>query len=188
MTVMKRIIALCLVLALLVPAGALAALDGYNSVYTYTYDYWDDIKEMPDAYRVEQVLYSATLGLEVAMRKPQSLYVRDRDLYVCDTGNNRVLHITRGADGTFSLVRIIDTIAGAEPATLKTPSDVFVAANGDIYICDKDNNRVLQADKELNYIRSFTKPSDNTFDQTCPSCRTSWWWIPPGACTCWPPT
>ena len=164
-TVMKRLLALCLAVMLLVPAGALAALDGYNSVYTYSYDYWDDIKEMPDAYRVEQVLYSATLGLDVAMRKPQSLYVRDRDLYVCDTGNNRVLHLTRGADGTFTLVRIITEIAGAEPAVLKTPSDVFVAENGDIYICDKDNNRVVQADKELNFIRSFVKPDDNTFDQ-----------------------
>ena len=166
MTVMKRITALCLILALLVPAGALAALDGYNSVYTYTYDYWDDVKEMPDAYRVDQVLYSATLGLDVAMRKPQSLYVRDRELYICDTGNNRILHVHRAEDGAFSLVRIITEIAGAEPAAFKTPSDVFVAENGDIYVCDKDNNRVIQADKDLNFIRDYTKPSDNTFDQS----------------------
>ena len=42
---------------------------------------------------------------------------------------------------------------------------MFVAENGDIYICDKDNNRVLQADKALNFIRDFTKPADSTFDQ-----------------------
>ena len=121
-TVMKRLLALCLALMLLVPAGALAALDGYNSVYTYSYDYWEDIKEMPDAYRVEQVLYSATLGLETAMRKPQSLYVRGNDLYVCDTGNNRVLHLTRSADGAFTVTRIITEIAGAEPAGSRPPA------------------------------------------------------------------
>ena len=163
-TAMKRLTALCLVVMLLVPACALAVNDGYNSVYTYTYDYWDDVKEMPDAYRVEQVLYSATLGLETAMKKPQSLYVRNHDVYVCDTGNNRILHLRREG-GVFAVQRIITEIAGAEPATLKNPTDVFVAENGDIYICDKDNNRVLQADKALNFIRDFTKPADSTFDQ-----------------------
>ena len=163
-TAMKRLTALCLVVMLLVPACALAVNDGYNSVYTYTYDYWDDVKEMPDAYRVEQVLYSATLGLETAMKKPQSLYVRNNDVYVCDTGNNRILHLRREG-GVFTVQRIITEIAGAEPATLKNPTDVFVAENGDIYICDKDNNRVLQADKALNFIRDFTKPADSTFDQ-----------------------
>lgn len=165
-TVMKRLTALCLALTLLVPACALAATDGYNSVYTYTYDYWDDIKEMPDAYRVEQVIHSAALGLETAMRKPQSLYVRGRDLYICDSGNNRVLQVNRGADGAFTLTRIITEIAGAEPSALKNPTDIHVAENGDVYICDKDNNRVIQADKELNFIRDYTKPSDNTFDQS----------------------
>ena len=164
MTAMKRLTALCLVVMLLVPACALAVNDGYNSVYTYTYDYWDDVKEMPDAYRVEQVLYSATLGLETAMKKPQSLYVRNHDVYVCDTGNNRILHLRREGS-VFAVQRIITEIAGAEPATLKNPTDVFVAENGDIYICDKDNNRVLQADKALNFIRAFTKPADSTFDQ-----------------------
>ena len=111
-TAMKRLTALCLVVMLLVPACALAVNDGYNSVYTYTYDYWDDVKEMPDAYRVEQVLYSATLGLETAMKKPQSLYVRNHDVYVCDTGNNRILHLRREG-GVFAVQRIITEIAGA---------------------------------------------------------------------------
>ena len=164
MTAMKRLMALCLVVMLLLPACALAANDGYYSVYTYNYDYWDDVKEMPDAYRVDQVLYSSTLGLETAMKKPQSLYARGDDLYVCDTGNNRVLHLKREG-GVFALVRIIEEIAGATPATLKNPTDVFVAENGDVYICDKDNNRVVQADKDLTFIRDYVKPLDNTFDQ-----------------------
>lgn len=164
MTAMKRLMALCLVVMLLLPACALAANDGYYSVYTYNYDYWEDVKEMPDAYRVDQVLYSSTLGLETAMKKPQSLYARGDDLYVCDTGNNRVLHLKREG-GVFALVRIIEEIAGATPATLKNPTDVFVAENGDVYICDKDNNRVVQADKDLTFIRDYVKPADNTFDQ-----------------------
>ena len=57
---------------------ALAYQDGFRTTYTYNYDYWGDLAESPDAYRVQQVIYSASLGLETPMRRPQSLYVRDK--------------------------------------------------------------------------------------------------------------
>ena len=161
-----RLTALLLAVIMVLPLGAaFAVTDGYDSVYTYNYDYWDDYKETPDAYRVDQVIYSSSLGLETAMRRPQSLYVRGGEIYVCDTGNNRILHIRREGD-EYSLVRIIDTINGAEPATFNTPSDVFVAEDGSIYVADTNNNRVVMADKNLNYVQSFTKPDDSTFDQS----------------------
>ncbi len=161
-----RLTALLMTLVLCLPLGsALAATDGYHSVYTYNYDYWDDYKETPDAYRVEQVIYSATLGLETSMRKPQSLYVRGSEIYVCDTGNNRILQIHRQGD-EYTLVRIIDTIKGASPETFNTPSDVFVDEKGNIYVCDTNNSRVVKADKDLNFLLEFTKPADNTFDQS----------------------
>ena len=166
MKVMYRLMALLMILMLL--AGmtpAFAADDGYPSSYTYNYDYWGDVRESPDAYRVDQVIYSSSLGLETAMRKPQSLFVRGQDLYVCDTGNNRLLQI-RATGGSYQLVRIIDTIQGAEPATFNTPSDCYVDEEENIYICDTNNYRVVMVDKDLNFIKAFTKPVDSTFDQS----------------------
>ena len=166
MKVMYRLMALLMILMLLAGmTSAFAADDGYPSSYTYNYDYWGDVRESPDAYRVDQVIHSSALGLEVAMKRPQSLFVQGQDLYVCDTGNNRILHLTRGGDG-FHLVRIIDTIQGAEPATFNTPSDVFVDEEGNIYICDTNNQRVVMVDKDLNFLKAFTKPTDSTFDQS----------------------
>lgn len=160
-----RLTALVLILALLLPVGmAFASTDGHNSIYTYNYDYWDDYKETPDAYRVDQVLYSSTLGLETPMRRPQSLYVRDEEIFVCDTGNNRILQIHREGDA-YTLVRIIDKIAGATPETFSAPSDVFVDEDGNFYIADTNNNRVVKADKDLNFVLAFTQPQDATFDQ-----------------------
>jgi len=164
--VMYRLMALLMILMLL--AGmttAFAADDGYPSSYTYNYDYWGDVRESPDAYRVDQVLLSSQLGLEVAMRKPQSLFVQGQDLYVCDTGNNRILQIRRTGDN-YELVRIIDTIQGTEPATFNTPSDVYVDEEENLYVCDTNNYRVVMVDKDLNFIKAFTKPTDSTFDQS----------------------
>ncbi len=166
MKIMHRLAALLMILMLLAGVtAAYAADDGYPSSYTYNYDYWGDIRESPDAYRVQDVVFNAELGLDVPMRKPQSLFVQGDQLYVCDTGNNRILQLERTAN-SFELVRVIDTIQGAEPATLNTPNDVYVDAEGTLYICDTNNQRVLKADKDLNFIQSFTKPTDSTFDQS----------------------
>ncbi len=161
---MTGLLAMLIVLTMALPLGCALADDGVSSTYTYNYDYWGELRESPDAYRVDQVIYSATLELETPMRRPQSLYVRENDLYVCDTGNNRILQLHR--DGKeFSLVRVIDRIAGAEPETFNNPSDISIDAEGSLYIADTNNNRVIKADKDLNFVRSFLKPTDSTFDQ-----------------------
>ena len=165
MKIKVRLLALIMALALLLPMGAaLADGDGFSSAYTYNYDYWGELRESPDAYRVDQVIYSGTLGLEVSMRRPQSLFAIGQDLYICDTGNNRILHVRREG-GEFSLVRVIDAVKGAQPASFNSPSDVAVDRAGNIYVCDTNNNRVVMMDGELNFIRDYTKPQDTTFEQ-----------------------
>ena len=163
MKVLPRLLALALALMLLAPA-ALAATDGFSAVYTYNYDYWGEIRESPNAYRADQVIFSGTLALETPMRKPQSLYARGEDLYVCDTGNNRILHLRR-EDGAFTLQRIIEGAVGAEPEGFDTPSDVFVSEDGSIYVADTNHNRVVMMDADLNFVREYVKPVDATFEQ-----------------------
>ena len=165
MRITSKILALCLGLYLALSATALAADDGFSEVYTYNYDYWGELRESPNAYRAEQVIYSTTLGLETPMRKPQSLFVQGDRLYVCDTGNNRILQLVR-RNGGFELERIIDAIQGTEPAGFDTPSDVFVDQDGNLYVADTNHNRVVMADKNLRFIRDYTKPSDSTFEQS----------------------
>ena len=163
---MIRLLLLCLALvpAVLYGPAALAGEDGYTTSYTYNYDYWGDLRESPDAYRVDQVLYSATLGLETPMNKPQSLYVHGSDLYICDTGNNRILQVRR-ENGGFTLTRVIDAVKGASPETFNTPSDIAIDGAGNLYVCDTNNNRIVKMDSELNLLREYLKPDDSTFDQ-----------------------
>ena len=169
---MKKTIAFLLVLGMLLSVCTALAddsfnlnKDGYSTSYTYGYDYWGDVQESPDAYRVTTVIDSVTLGLDKRISKPQSLYVRNNDLYIVDTNNNRILQVTY-KDGEYKLTRIIDHMTGGSPDTFNTPYDVFVDADNSIYVADYNNNRIVMMDKDLNWIKEFTKPADATFDQS----------------------
>ena len=171
---MRKVVSFLLVLILLSVSAAFAddsdskKEDGFSTSYSYTYDYWGDVQMAPDPYRVETVIDSTTLGIEnldgKRISKPQGIFVRNSDVFIVDTGNNRILQISY-KNGTAELTRIIEEISDAEPATFKTPMDVYVDEDYNIYIADQDNNRVLMADKDLHLVKQFTKPSDATFNQ-----------------------
>lgn len=164
--VMQRLLVLLMTIIMLASTTtAYATDDAYPSTYTYNYDFWSDVRESPDAYRVSNVVYGSDLGLETAMKKPQSLFVRNKDIYVADTGNNRILQIRRTGND-YSLVRIINTIQGCDVTTFSSPEDVYVDKDENIYVADTQNGRVVMVDKDLNYIKAFTKPTDSTFDQS----------------------
>lgn len=164
-------LALCalLILTLLTAAGTAGADDGFSTSYTYTYDYWEDPQQSPDAYRVATVIDSVTLGLDkldnTRLARPQSMYARGDMLYICDTFNNRILEIRRRGTA-FTLERVIREMNGAEIPGFSSPYDVFVDEEGHIYVADFDHYRVTMMDKELNWIRDYTKPTDATFDQS----------------------
>ena len=126
--------------------------------YTYVYDYWEDVQESPDAYTVSRVFDVNAMGLSGNLKSPESLYVRDNLVYLCDTGNNRILVLERTGADELSLVQEIKSVKGAEPETFAAPADIALDDDGNYYIADRDNNRVVKADKDLNYVMQFTKP------------------------------
>lgn len=168
MNLLKKIIAIAGCFVILATAVPACADDGFRSSYTYNFDYWGDYQHSPDAYRVETVIGSTTLGLEeldnVPIRRPQALYARDPYLYVCDTGNNRILEIKKSKN-EYKLIRCISEISGTPVTTFNTPTDVFVDEQHNFYVADSANARIVMFDKNLNWIRDYTKPQDSTFDQ-----------------------
>lgn len=106
-----RLSALLTAVCLLAGIPLAYAADGYDYAYTYTYDYWSDLRYSPDAYRVKDFLTSASLGLDKPMVNPQGLFVQGNDVYICDTGNNRIIQL-RHENGAYSLVRCITSFTG----------------------------------------------------------------------------
>ena len=173
---MKKTISLLLILVIMISAaGALAddsssmKEDGFSTSYSYNYDYWGDVQMSPDPYRVATVIDSPSLGLEKLnnkrISKPQGIFVRNTDIYVVDTGNNRILQIEY-KNGKASLKRIIDEIQGTEPTTFDYPTDIYADENNNLYIADQNHNRVVMVDKNLNFMKEFVKPDDATFNQS----------------------
>ena len=134
--------------------------------YTYNYDWFEDVQYSPDAYRTVGSFAAAELGLEKNFMKPEGMYVKGNLVYSCDTGNNRIVEIQRNEDDTFTVSRIITEFNGAEVNTFNSPTDLAISEDGEFFIADKANGRILKLDKDLNYMMSFTKPTDNTFDQS----------------------
>ncbi len=161
----KRIgalVAACLMLVMSMPIEAQAAEIGY----TYTYDYWGDVQYSPDAYEVAGKYTATELGLEKKLSAPQGMFVYNDYIYICDTGNNRILELERTGTTEIKLVREITEFKGdVEINTFLAPTDIAVSEDY-MFIADRDNGRIVKLDKDLNYVMEFVKPTDETFDQS----------------------
>lgn len=135
--------------------------------YTYNYDWWGDVQYSPDAYSVVGVYTAAEMGLEKGFSSPGGLFVYEDMVYICDTGNNRIVELKRTGREKLELCRVIEEFSGdVEKTTFSSPTDIAVTEDGYMYICDKNNERIVKLDMELNYIMEFTKPADANFDQS----------------------
>ncbi|MBR4083858.1 MAG: hypothetical protein IKK33_06195 [Lachnospiraceae bacterium] len=165
---MKKIITGIAAFALAAMVFAESTLPAFamNKSYTYNYDYWGDVQNSPDFYSVQNVYTTTELGLDKPMKTPQGLYAFGDSLYVCDTGNNRIIELSRGESGTLSVVRYIDEFKGdLEVTTFSSPTDVAISEEGDMYIADKGNARILKLDKDLNYVMQFNIPVDASIEE-----------------------
>ncbi|MGI6726055.1 MAG: hypothetical protein ACOX62_07660 [Christensenellales bacterium] len=153
-----------LLLLVIVPVPGQAQV-GYDYHYSYTYDYWGEVRYAPDAYRVRTVINSATLELDQPLMMPGSLFVDKDRLYIVDTGNHRIIQLLRDGDA-YRQERVINSFYEGNTAhTFNTPGDIFVTANGELFIADTGNQRVVKLDQSLKLLMTITKPTDETFDQ-----------------------
>lgn len=162
MRTIKRYVAaalslLALLSFLILPASAL----GEEQSYSYSYDLQDNPMPGPAPYETLYRIDTAELGVG-KLKAASGLYVRGDLLYLCDTGNDRVLEL-RLEENTAMLVR---EIRQGEGWSLSGPEDVFADEAGNLFICDTGNRRILCLDGELDLRMSIEKPDSPIYDQT----------------------
>lgn len=154
------------------PSDAVFA-DDASTTYSYTYDIWGEMQSSPDAYRATKQLSGDMFEFEDEegnvvcknFNEPQGQFIRGNKIFVCDTGNNRIVEIA--FDGKqYNAVRQITAIKGLdeENATLNKPYDIYVTEDYEMIIADYGNERVLHVDKDLNLIKMLTKPDVTPFN------------------------
>lgn len=151
--------------AAIVILGCPASTYAAERSYTYNYDYWGDVQDSPDLYTVSKVFTSSDLNLEVKLKNPQGLYINGDRIYVCDTDNDRIVELSRPTAETLKFEREITSFKGnAEIKTFSKPTDMAISEDGNFFIADKGNSRIVKLDKDLNYLMEFVKPVENTLD------------------------
>jgi sugar lactone lactonase YvrE len=132
--------------------------------YTYNYDFWLENVASPDAYYVKSYFLGTTMGID-NFRDPQGIFVRDNRIYICDSGNNRIV-LLNYEDGEHKLISVTNSVMinGVE-SRFNNPMDLFESPDGFLYIADTNNHRILKLDLNWNYVSSVLKPDDESIGE-----------------------
>ncbi|MDR2941128.1 MAG: hypothetical protein LBV17_00860 [Treponema sp.] len=154
------IVLLAIMLSIFVPS-----LNAEPTNYTYNYDFWLEQVASPDAYRVSKYMLGSVLG-SGDFRDPQGLFIRDNRIYVCDSGNNRILLFEVRENGDHVLIKAVSSVViNGVVSNFYYPMDIFENRDGFLYIADTSNNRILKLDKDWNYVSAIYKPQDESLGE-----------------------
>ncbi|MDR0320379.1 MAG: hypothetical protein LBI28_02660 [Treponema sp.] len=135
------------------------------SNYTYNYDFWNEQVASPDAYRVGAYILGTTLGVG-NFNDPQGLFIRDNRIYICDSGNNRIIKLEMRENGEYVVVANVSSVMiDGVRSNFHYPMDIFENRDGNLYISDNKNNRVLILDNNWNFIHAIYKPEDESLNE-----------------------
>lgn len=161
---MKKLKVLSIITVFLVFIRPVLTVCAEESHYTYNYNFWYEQVASPDAYYVTANIMGRDFDT-TNFKDAQGLFIKDNRIYVCDSGNNRIVLIEVLTDGSYRLTKEINSvIIEGEESKLNYPTDLFETDNGDIFICDQKNERVLHLNQNWEFVKTIGKPVDLSFD------------------------
>ncbi|MDR0288297.1 MAG: NHL repeat-containing protein, partial [Clostridiales bacterium] len=100
---------------------------------------------------------------EGKLSSPEDMFLKDDLLYVCDTGNNRIVVYQKDENGSFKFKYIIadpTKLSADDPARLNSPMGLFVDDNGTILVADTGNKRLVEFTKYGNLRYVYNQPDN----------------------------
>lgn len=127
---------------------------------TYNYDYWENVVHTPAAYVPDGAISAVTLGLDKSFSNPQDICVAPNgNLYVADTGNNRIVIISGDTHQVERIITHFDN--GGTQDTFNAPAGVCVSQKEQLYVADRENKRVVVLDENDSVIRIVQNPQSD---------------------------
>jgi len=154
-------------------AVVLARLDpDFTPVYEKFHSYTEENQSGPQ-FTADKAAYDKMLGQISKLAGPSDIEVdADGNIYIVDTGNNRVVILNR----YYKLKTIIKRFENVHGITdsLKAPQGVYITSDkvvagetvpGKIYVCDTENNRIVTFDHDGNFVDIISKPESELFGE-----------------------
>lgn len=136
-----------------VPAASAAPVKSYH------YDYWGNAVPAPDSYQL-----TASIPLRAdgrTMTAAADMFIdKDGKLYVLDS-TGIIFVYDANLEYLYSVSEFLDPVG--QPVSFNNPGGIFVADNGDIYIADMENKRVVCTDKTGMLLQEFIRPVSNMY-------------------------
>ncbi|MGF7146352.1 sugar lactone lactonase YvrE [Anaerotaenia torta] len=118
---------------------------------SYSYNFWGDDVRQPHSYLYSHTLEAGDIG--TALSYPQDMFYYNKELYIADTNNSRILKLS--AEGEL----LLEITCGAdEEDRLNKPQGVFVTPDGTIYAADTDNGRIVEFAPDGSFLREIGRP------------------------------
>ena len=156
------------IVCLMQPVSARAA--EYAPYDTYIYSNNGMYLLSPHAYVPARLINGEGIGLDAALKNPADLAVdQEGNVYIADTGNNRIVVLDSEYRLRFTLVGYEDAVmpASTSPAEdgqdaetenpFKEPKAVFVTSEGMIYVGD---TRIAVFGPEGNFLEAYEAPEE----------------------------
>ena len=167
----KRVLIALILFALSFSILLTVTASAYESYSTFTYSIDLEPLPSPTAYSASASFDSRKMGLisdkfgGLPLKGAKDLVTdNEANVYIADSGNNRIVVLNKYYAVTRILDRYIDEFGREQ--TFNTPSGLYITdplktANRDsyIYICDTNNRRIVVFDRDFAYVRTIEKPS-----------------------------
>ncbi|MCL2717766.1 MAG: NHL repeat-containing protein [Lachnospiraceae bacterium] len=135
---------------------------------TYNYDLWEQIKLSPAAYipdkivRAENFTYNGeSIG---RFASPQDISRSPYgDLYVADTGNNRIVVIDSTMSNCIKIISSFDNNGVTD--TFNQPTGVCVSGKNQIYVADSQNRRIVVLEQDGTLVKIVANPRSESLDE-----------------------
>ncbi len=135
---------------------------------TYNYDYREYIHFTPAAYVPAGNISTLNMtcdGEPVGnMNTPQDMCLSpDGDIYICDTGNNRILVLDNSMKSCRRIISSFDN-NGKEDG-FKQPTGICVSENNRIYIADSQNRRIVVLNMDGSFYMQIDNPQSESLEE-----------------------
>ena len=130
-----------------------------DAFQTYTYSSRGEYQISPNTYQVNRVVDS--IGEAGNLSRPTDIVVnRNMDVFIADTGNNRIVILDSHLNYKGEIKDLIDE--QGEQTSLNAPQGIFISQQGFIYVCDTDNNRIVKLNADLTVDRIIKEPDKSS--------------------------